>query len=237
MRRYRQRVPHPAQYVGATVRALLAERGVRVDRKQVRREKVPEDAHRLAVRYSPPLSVLIRGMGKYSNNYVAEMLLKTIGAETEARGERPATWADGLGSVRQFLTDEVGLAKESFRYGNGSGLFNASGFSPRALVSVLASAYADFRYGPDLLASLAMAGTDGTLRRRMEDGPAARLVRAKTGTLAEVSALSGYAAIDGRAPLAFSVLVNEVPDGAMSDARALQDDIAEALIAFLRAGG
>ena len=95
--------------------------------------------------------------------------------------------------------------------------------------------YRDFRVAADFVGSLAVAGTDGTTLHRMEKSVAERYVRAKTGTLNGVSCLSGYAGAPGRVPLAFSILMNDVPDTATPEARRAQDAIAEALVAFLAA--
>lgn len=230
---FRRRVADPVQYVGTALADALAAHGIKVGRRRLAAGEIPDDAVPLALRDSPPLAVLVRGLGKYSNNYVAEMLLKTVGAETKDHDE-PATWKDGLSAVRGFLTAELGFQPGTFRYENGSGLFDSNGFSPGQMVRVLSAAHRDFRWGPDFTGSLSIASADGTLSTRMSEGPAERQVRAKTGTLAQVSALSGYAAIDGRFPLAFSVLVNDFPEGQVHDARSLQDDIAEALVQFLQ---
>jgi serine-type D-Ala-D-Ala carboxypeptidase/endopeptidase (penicillin-binding protein 4) len=232
--RYRYRVGHPVHYFGGTMRAMLERRGVRVGSRRIRTGEVPERAVRLASRSSPPMTVIIRGLGKYSNNFVAEVLLKTMGAEAHREEPGPATWADGLAAVQAYLVDYVGLARGAFRYGNGSGLFDSSELSPEHIVRLLAAAHRDFRYGPDLVASLAISGTDGTLRQRMAGGSAERQVRAKTGTLATVSALGGYVAVDSRHPLAFAVLVNDMPRGSAREARALQDEVAKALVRYAR---
>lgn len=264
--RFRRRVDDPRAYAGETLRALLAERGLRV-RRPARAGRAPADAQLLAYVESEPMNVLVRALGKHSDNFVAEVLLKTLGAEgarsfggggigggaggaggsdmamaslgaepLAAPGPRaPATWAAGLEAVRAFLVSRVGLAAGGFRYGNGSGLFDATSLSPAQIVAVLAAAHRDMRYGPDLMAALAIAGADGTLRRRMAGTAAEGRVRAKTGTLARVSALSGYAAVDARRPLAFSILVNDLPAtwAARRAAVSLQDEIAAALVAFL----
>ena len=205
-------------------------------RRRIETGPVPKNAAALAWRVGEPLAVLVRGLGKYSNNYVAEMLLKTIGAETRADKTRPATWDDGLGAVRRWLVERIGWAPESFYYGNGSGLYASNRFSPREIVRLLSIGYRDFRWGPDLVASLSIGGVDGTISRRMASGPAAGLVRAKTGTLDGVSTLSGYVAIDGRAPMAFAVLVNGFGDAGADYARLLQNDVCEAMIPFLESG-
>ncbi len=229
----RSRIAHPAEYAGGTLLALLAERGLDVEEPEVRRGAVPRGAEALALHQSLPLAVIVRSLGKYSNNHVAETLLKTLGAEIVARG-RPATWDDGLAVVREYLEDEVGLEPGSYRYDNGSGLFDASAFSPQDIVAVLATAHRDYQYGSELKSSLAVAGVDGTMRRRLSRGPGERVVRAKTGTLMNVSALSGYAAVDSREPLAFSILMDGVPRRGRRDARDLQDDIAGAIVTYLR---
>jgi D-alanyl-D-alanine carboxypeptidase/D-alanyl-D-alanine-endopeptidase (penicillin-binding protein 4) len=182
------------------------------------------------------MSVLIRGLGKHSNNYVAEMLLKTIGAEKRSDKTRPASWDDALNAVRRWLVDKIGWEADGFYYGNGSGLYASNRFSPRQIVRLLSVGYRDFRWGPDLVASLSIGGVDGTISRRLSNGPAAGLVRAKTGTLEGVSTLSGYVAIDGRAPLAFSIFVNGFDDQNADYARLLQNDVCEAMIPFLESG-
>lgn len=233
---YRRRVDDPVGYLGAALRAALTRSGIDLGDERIETGLLPTTATALAWRTSEPLAVLVRGLGKYSNNYVAEMLLKTIGAEARADKTRPATWDDGLGAVRRWLVERIGWAPDSFYYGNGSGLYASNRFSPREIVRLLSIGYRDFRWGPDLVASLSIGGVDGTISRRMASGPAAGLVRAKTGTLDGVSTLSGYLATDGRAPLAFSVLVNGFGDAGAEYARLLQNDVCEAMIPFLESG-
>jgi D-alanyl-D-alanine carboxypeptidase/D-alanyl-D-alanine-endopeptidase (penicillin-binding protein 4) len=251
--RYRVRIDDSSAYFAAAFKAMLAERGVKFGKRTVAFAALPKTAKPLLVHESEPLAVVVRGLGKFSNNFVAETLLKTIGAEVKLQAliaaasppgaqvppptvESPtvaASWKDGLDAVRAFLVERAGLADGSFRYENGSGLFAASDVSPLALTAVLTAAHRDFRWGSDLLASLSIAGRDGTLRRRMAGTSAERRVRAKTGTLNAVTALAGYAGIDGRSPLAFAILVNDIPDGASADARAVVDAMAASITDYL----
>jgi D-alanyl-D-alanine carboxypeptidase/D-alanyl-D-alanine-endopeptidase (penicillin-binding protein 4) len=227
----RRRVPDPAAYFAAVLRARLAAHGVKVASKAPRKAVVPIGAVLLAEHESASLAVVARDLGKHSNNYVAEMLLKTLGAEVVARGARPATWEDGLTALRQHLSTVVGL-RGDFYVGNGSGLFAASRFTPRQMTEVLTAGYRDFRYGPDLVASLSIAGVDGTLGHRMAEGPAARRIRAKTGSLAGVSALSGFVATGGP-PLAFAILINGAAPEAKAATKALEDAVCEAMVRYL----
>jgi serine-type D-Ala-D-Ala carboxypeptidase/endopeptidase (penicillin-binding protein 4) len=234
--RYRRRIPDPLAYAGSAFRAQLRRQGVSVGKTRAERGVVPKSARVIATRSGPPMAELVRGLGKYSNNMVAEMLLKTIGAEPLA-GARPATWDDGLNRVRTFLGDRVGLAAGSYKYENGSGLFAASAFSARQITAVLTAALKDFTWGPDLVGSLAIAGADGTLRKRMRKGPATMHVRAKTGTLAQAVTLAGYAGVDGARPLVFAVFANDLPKRgpAKAQARSLMNEIADTMAAYLGA--
>ena len=89
-------------------------------------------------------------------------------------------------------------------------MFDAGRLTPLATATLLAHAKRDPRLGPELLAQLSIGGVDGTLRRRVRRHAAKRVIRGKTGTLAAVSALSGYVLRpDGRGGVAFAVFVNE----------------------------
>ncbi|MBZ5714439.1 D-alanyl-D-alanine carboxypeptidase/D-alanyl-D-alanine endopeptidase [Nannocystis pusilla] len=219
---YRYPVAKPAEYAGEVFRLVLKQRGVSLGRSAVKFEAVPEDSERLALVRSEPLSVLVRSVNKLSNNYVAEHILKSLDDHA------PATFAGGLARVRTWL-EGLGVGVDGFVYKNGSGLYDANRISAAQLVQLLIAVHRDFRFGADFLASLPIAGVDGTLRSRMQEGRAARFVRAKTGSLDGVSTLSGYAGAVGRPPLAFAILFNDLDVFAAPQARDLQNQIAELL--------
>jgi D-alanyl-D-alanine carboxypeptidase/D-alanyl-D-alanine-endopeptidase (penicillin-binding protein 4) len=233
----RRRVDDPIEFAAEALRAVLVDEDIAIG-KRVERGRVPRTAHQLVAHDSPPLADVIRRMNKLSDNFIAESLLKTLGAERRAQATppntdpAPATWADGQAAVSEFLVGEVGLAAGSFRAENGSGLYEASAVPALALARVVAHAERDFRWGPDLIASLAIAGVDGTLHRRLAGTPNTARVRAKTGTLAKVSTLAGLLAVDGRHPLAFAILMNSVPENGRAAARALQDEILIAALGY-----
>jgi D-alanyl-D-alanine carboxypeptidase/D-alanyl-D-alanine-endopeptidase (penicillin-binding protein 4) len=170
-------------------------------------------------------------MNKVSDNYLAECVLKTLGAQTKT-APGPATWADGRDAVHGYLAT-IGLPETGYRADNGSGLFDATAVSAKQVTTVLRAAHRDFRVGPDLLASLPVGGVDGTLAKRWHGRPAAGRVRAKTGTLDKVTALAGYVAIDSEHPVGFAILVNDIPPGQRASARTAADEILEALVAYL----
>ncbi len=229
-RAFYRRIEHPSLYAGAVLRELLIRRGIAVDKPDIRRGTVNAASQRtLAHLESEPLSVIIRTVNKRSNNMMSEQILKTLGAET---GGLPGTFPKGQAAIGRFLK---GIALPgTWEYKNGSGLYDANRFSASQLVHVLRYAYRDFRVSSDFVASLAVAGADGTVSHRLSGHPSERWVRAKTGTLAGISTLSGYAGAPGRGPLAFAILLNGVSEGNEPAARKAQDDIADALVGYLQ---
>jgi len=200
-----RKVDLPALYTGHVLRRALEARGIRVKGK-VRLGAVPATAHLLLAAESEPLDAVLRKLNKHSSNFVAEMLLRALSA---AAGDAPGTSAGGVREVEAFLEREVGLPRGTSVMRNGSGLNDANRFSARQLVKLLAWAHARFPTMPEYLASLPVAGRDGTLRSRMEGTAAAGNVRAKTGTLSHVSALAGYLVTAGGERMAFSFMVND----------------------------
>jgi D-alanyl-D-alanine carboxypeptidase/D-alanyl-D-alanine-endopeptidase (penicillin-binding protein 4) len=226
----RKRVDDPARFAAKVFEQALAEHDIKIG-KRITAGAVPPAAKLLASHDSAALSTVIRAMNKESDNYIAESVLKTLGAEARTT-PGPATWADGTTAVTAAL-GKLGIS--GYRADNGSGLFNASDVSPHQIVALLRAAHKDFRIGPDLIASLPTGGVDGTLAKRWKDHPARGRVRAKTGTLDKVVSLAGYVGIDEQHPLAFAILVNDVPAGQRGAARAMADEMLDAMVAYLEA--
>ena len=228
-RTFYRRVDHPALFLGQSLRQQLERRGILVD-KPTRVGAVPAAGQRvLSTHESAPLAVVVQDLNKRSNNFMAEQVVRTLGAEIVGR---PGTWDKGLEAVARYLAT-VGLPRGAYQMTNGSGLYDSNHFSAEQLVTVLRAASRDFRISAEFLASLAIAGTDGTIAHRMSGTLAERYVRAKTGTLANVSCLSGFAGSPGRVPVIFSILMNDVASAA--DARHAQDRVATLLVAYLEA--
>ncbi len=166
---------------------------------------------------SPTAARLVRLTMKPSDNFLAEMLLKNVGAEAAKKG----TTREGAKATVRFAR-RLG---SRIRLADGSGLSRADKASPEAVVRFLTG----MRQREDYKAfydSLAIAGRDGTLGSRMRSGPARRRCRGKTGTLSNVSTLSGYCTARSGDVYVFSILMNRVnPFGA----RTLQDRMAQAI--------
>lgn len=175
---------------------------------------------------SEPLGDLIRGMNRFSNNFMAEQILKTLGAETSGRR---GSYESGTAALADFMKS-LGVKPDEARLMNGSGLTDANRLSARALGRVLESVWTRGNVLPELWASLAMPGGMGSMKRRVGDwslDPAdARRLRAKTGTLYQgtvVSSMAGYVAgLDG-AHYAFVVIMNRSESSSLDVLRRFQD--------------
>jgi D-alanyl-D-alanine carboxypeptidase/D-alanyl-D-alanine-endopeptidase (penicillin-binding protein 4) len=210
----------PAIAAAQLFRAALLRTGVEIGSRTVH-GKADDDAVPLATVDSPMLDAIVRWMDRVSDNFVAEMLIKELGAVQAGQG----TTAAGAGIVTGLLA-QAGVPLDGVRLVDGSGLSLLDRLTPNALAGLLSVMWQDMEVRLDLLPSLPIAGRTGTLEHRMRSGAATGVVRAKTGTTSNASALSGY--VDDR--YVFSVLQNGYPVS-FSWARVAQDRFAAALAA------
>jgi len=225
-------VPDPARYAALAFRQALEERGIAVFggavSRHLYRDELPNLAEaptpagvpgvELARRVSAPLVEDLRVTDKTSLNLHAEMALRAVGRARRGAGSAEA----GLEELRAFL-GEAGVDPDSWSFADGSGLARSNLVSPAAVVKLLRFMYAS-PARDDWISLLPVAGQDGTLSARFADSPAAGRIFAKTGTVAHVSALSGYARRQDGSWLAFSILVNNYNADA-SAIRAVMDRI------------
>ncbi len=221
-------IVNPSMYCGALFRETLTQSGITVQ-GVIRQGVVANDATEIAVNASPPLSLIVRKMNKRSDNLIAELLLKTIGAEMIGL---PGTSQKGLRVINEFLT-ETGMAKTRSMLADGSGVSRYNLLSASTLTNLLVYMFKDFSVMPEYLTSLPVAGVDGTLSWRMKESEAEGILRAKTGTMRGVTTLAGYAMTADGEILAFAMLMSHYA-GSSNPRRALQDKIGNALTRFSR---
>jgi serine-type D-Ala-D-Ala carboxypeptidase/endopeptidase (penicillin-binding protein 4) len=209
----------PALAAALLFRKALRRAGIAVGGAGIGRERA--DDVPLAAVESAPLSEIVRWMGRFSDNFTAEILLKQLGATDGT----PGTSARGAAAVRSALS-EAGVPLAGTRFVDGSGLSSLDRLTTRALAALLRAAWANPDIRPAFVAALPVAGISGTLAKRMRTPPARGNVQAKTGTTSLASALSGYV----RRRYVFSVLQNGSPVSSFW-ARKAQDRFATALAA------
>jgi serine-type D-Ala-D-Ala carboxypeptidase/endopeptidase (penicillin-binding protein 4) len=220
----------PSIYAGYALRSMLEMRGVKFTRqKNIVHKQTPPTALKIASMESLPLHEIVKLMNKYSNNFIADVLLKTLGKEIKGA---PGTMDKGL----EVLNEEVlrlGLAAKGFNVVSGSGLTRDNRMTAKQFIQLLNAAYLDFEVLPELLSSLPIAGRDGTLRGRMQGTQAFGRLRAKTGSINGVSALTGVVQSRGGELLAFAVMMNDSSKNTL-ELRRWQDFFGQALAEFNR---
>jgi D-alanyl-D-alanine carboxypeptidase/D-alanyl-D-alanine-endopeptidase (penicillin-binding protein 4) len=207
----------PAGFAASQLAAMLRNDGVNVTGPSIA-GSTPPSAVPLASVASPPLRDIVALTNGPSDNFFAETLLKSLGAHFGGAG----TTAAGAAAVRRWLAP-FGIRPRVY---DGSGLDRADHTSPRQLVTLLRS-LRNTAVGDALKASLPVAGRSGTLIHRMRGTAAAGRCEAKTGTLANVSALAGYCSSGGGDEIGFAIVMNNNANVLL--ARTLQDRIAASL--------
>ena len=211
-------IAHPTQLAGELFRQALEGAGIVVRgavqvRHVTRLEEViasstPSELSSrvvLAEHNSPPLREMVKGTNKESRNFYAEMFLRTLGREVKHRGGIE----DGLQVLNEFA-QQIDAGPGEAVFADGSGLSRDDLVTPEAVVKLLLHMAGDPVFQA-FLESLPVAGVDGTLEARFKGTRAQGKIHAKTGTLEQVNALSGYMDLPSRKRLVFSILGNNHP--------------------------
>jgi len=188
----------PPAYAAGALADLLRARGVIIDGSAATGQ-APSERTTLVDMASLPVRDLVGQMLTFSDNNTAESLLKELGRSVAGEGSTKA----GIDVVADVLKEE-GIDAAGFVQTDGSGLDRGGRATCRALQSILTTAGSE----GDLAAGLAVAGTTGTLRDRLRDSATRGQIRAKTGTLRDVTALSGWAEGRDTTDIAFAFLLN-----------------------------
>jgi len=210
----------PPAFAAARLDSALEARGIAV-RGRPAAGRTPGGLDVLASVDSPAMERLIKLMNKPSDNFFAELLAKDVAMQVNGRGTTSAGAALIAGFARRLGSGA--------RLVDGSGLSRGNRASPYRVVRLLTAMYRREKSESDaFVGSLPIAGQDGTLKDRMRRPPARWRCRGKTGTLSDVSALSGYCEVNSGNTYVYSILMNRVsPTGA----RLLQDRMLQKIAA------
>ena len=187
---------------------------------------------------SPPLSLIAAKTMKPSQNMYTETLLWTLGESARAKNNTTVDGASavsrdsselGIAEVSSFLTS-IGVPPDGIIQHDGSGLSRHNLITPAAVVRLYTYMAKESKYSQAWRDALTIAGVDGTLKNRMVGTRAANNLRGKTGTIDQVSALSGYITTAAGEQLVVSFIVNGVNTG--RDRTSMMDDIVVNLANF-----
>ncbi len=212
-------VKRPAVAAGTRLRLALKSLGTR-QIGAVRAGRAPAEGRLLATVKSPPLDTITALMLPDSDNYLAEMLTKNVGAYARGIGSTAAGTAHAT-----TLLGGKGLLDPVDRLEDGSGLGLANRLTARSLVRILAAADSEPEWGDALIDGLPTGGT-GTLKRRFRDPQLRSRVHAKTGYIRGTSTLAGIVESPAGTRYAFAILMNQGP---ITGAKATQDAIVRLL--------
>ncbi|HEX4952563.1 MAG TPA: D-alanyl-D-alanine carboxypeptidase/D-alanyl-D-alanine-endopeptidase [Thermoanaerobaculia bacterium] len=214
-------VPDPVTYFGAALRDAFREEGIEVAGLSWPVERLPDGEWREVARHRSDLPGTLAVINHRSQNFYAESLLKVLGVAGGGNG----SWRDGVEAVQGFLA-RAGLA-DGVRLADGSGMSRNNVASPRHLAGLLRHMYFHPR-GATFVQSLPTSGgKEPAWRHRLAQPPYRGNVLAKTGTLSNVSTLSGYAKGRSGKLYAFSILANNT---SVWRAKRAQDSIVRAVI-------
>jgi D-alanyl-D-alanine carboxypeptidase/D-alanyl-D-alanine-endopeptidase (penicillin-binding protein 4) len=233
-------VDNPTMFMAGALRRALVAKGIAVSGEAVDVDSLPavpdlSSAQTLVTCTSPTLAEIGKVLLKVSQNLYADTLLKRIGqpapGATGAPGA-PATTSAGIKAVQEVLA-RWGISADRYVQADGSGLSRYNYLTADVLATVLARVVADERLRAAFVDGLPVAGVDGTIASRMKNTKAQGNARAKTGSISNARALSGFVTSADGEPLVFSMIVNNfnVPQ---SDADAIIDRAVVRLAEFRR---
>jgi D-alanyl-D-alanine carboxypeptidase/D-alanyl-D-alanine-endopeptidase (penicillin-binding protein 4) len=197
-------IPDPQAYFQERLVSELQSQGIEILNSEVPVPEIkPDDLPSilLAEHWSPPLREILGNINKDSNNLHAEQLLRLLA--TKVTPLPPDTYTAGMGIVRQFMVDR-GIDTTGLVIADGSGLSRYNLVTPKLLVAILQMMAKNTLFRN----SLAIAGTDGTLKRRFRNTILANNLRAKTGTITSAVSLSGYVRSQAMGEVVFSIIIN-----------------------------
>jgi PBP4 family serine-type D-alanyl-D-alanine carboxypeptidase len=200
---YKYFIDCPALAVAGALKYALINKGIEVKGAIDTKHNTNKAKYNVIAEFRRPLMELINICNKESDNFLAENIFKIVGAYA---GDNINT-SNKSRAVKRLIYDSLGIDFKNCQINDGSGLSRRNLVTTRALIATLIKSqylpFADKFYN-----SLAVAGTDGTLYKRMIGTAAEKNVVAKTGTLRNVSSLAGYVYTRDEELLAFSMIFN-----------------------------
>ncbi len=225
VQRHYRAVAEPRSWFASVLGDLLEQRGLTLT-GSIRAGSTPSEADEIVRLWSPPLHEILNHTNKYSSNFMAEHVLKAMGAEVHGV---PGTAEKGLEAIRSYF-DQLGIPRDEYTVVNGSGLSRDAQLRPSHLNAVLLDMHHEPLLAPEFRTMLSVGGRDGTLRRRFDEEDEVGRVRGKTGSLNGVYCLAAYVQSRSGDTYAVSVLVNNFRR--TRPVRVLHDRIGEALLSL-----
>ena len=205
---YHASVTHPLQFTTQTFLQILKDNNILVKLDKI--SSSPYNAKKKLFTFkSKSIRNTIQKLNKESSNFHAEMLTLMLGKKFE---KGSAKIENGANVLKKFLLKN-GFSENDFQIVNGSGYSRKNKVSAQLMTEILKKSFEDQAIWPDLYSSLSIAGVEGTLKNRFTKSNFKGVLRAKTGTLSDVSSLSGVLPTHSGDILLFTIIVNSQNSG------------------------
>ncbi|WP_419421115.1 D-alanyl-D-alanine carboxypeptidase/D-alanyl-D-alanine-endopeptidase [Legionella sp. D16C41] len=211
-------IPNPNLFAEGIIKQTLTKNGIELKGKIVS-GSTPSSAQTIAKVESDVLTKLLAHMLEESDNLYADSITKLLAATLTGEG----TYKQGAYSIKTILTQHTHLDMKQIELADGVGTrYNL--ITPEQLVILLSDLYHDEKIGPIFLTILPKMGRSGTLKDRMKKTLLAGKIAAKTGSMHDVSALSGYLATPNGKKYIFAIISNGVNTNILK-AKELEENI------------
>ena len=216
-------IPNPTLYAKQLVKSTLQENHVLL-KGNVVEGRVPTQAKLIATHASDSLTKLLTHMLEESDNLYADSVTKLLAYSLTGQG----TYKQGAFAIKKIIAEHSHLDMQQIELGDGAGnRYNL--ITPEQLVVFLTDIYQDEKIKPIFLSALPRMGVSGTLKDRMKKTSLANHVFAKTGSMHDISALSGYLTTPEGKTLIFSIISNGI-NGDYSKAKTLEEKVLLAVL-------
>ena len=225
-------VDNPPLFLASVFREVLGKKGIKVSGQPrlLGAEESDQTTWKLLKCTTSTMAQAVTVANTKSHNFYAEQILKTVGAEVRGEGSRPA----GLEVIKELMF-KLGYEPREYQVEDGSGLCRENRFSPEMITDLLVFMY-QHKESETFVSSLPVSGIKGSLHKRLKGPSCMGRVKAKTGYISKVCALSGYVETQGGDTLAFSILVNDFKV-APAHVKEFQDSICRVLAGYGNGNG
>ena len=211
-------IPNPTLYASQMIKTILKENNILL-KGNVIEGKTPAQAKIIASHQSADLTKLLKHMLEESDNLYADSLTKRLAYSLTGQG----TYKQGAFAIKKILAEHGNLDMKQVEIADGQGTrYNM--LTPAQLVVFLSDLYQDEKLKPIFINALPRMGVSGTLKDRMKDTSLELNVQAKTGSMHDISALSGYMTTTGGKTYIFSIISNGI-NGKLLKAKKLEEKI------------
>jgi serine-type D-Ala-D-Ala carboxypeptidase/endopeptidase (penicillin-binding protein 4) len=198
-------IQDPVKYASRVIETELRRCNITFD-KRVISGKTPPNTDPIIVSTSKPLPDLVKHALKESDNLYTDSFLKTMGVQRNGIG----TFEKGLGVLDDTIRQITEIRFRNIQLYDGCGLSRYNLVTPEQISMLLMAVYNNEELNEYIINALPVSGVDGTLKNRMKSKDIKGSIKAKTGTMGGVSALSGYIFIGRKSPIIFSIISNGI---------------------------